>query len=136
MQQSCIDGAILEAKYQPSFCSVVADLEYVSKLSESCNRARWQEQDDAQTVYAMGGNRVWDRIFADLLKDRENRYVWIDSSVVRAHQQAVLAHKGYDTHPTAEPSCRTLHPRRHPAPILEKSATQLRPLALSATQPD
>ena len=36
---------------------------------------------------------VWDRVFADLLKDRENRYVMIDSSVVRAHQQAATARK-------------------------------------------
>ena len=36
---------------------------------------------------------VWGRVFADLLKDRENRYVMIDSSVVRAHQQAATARK-------------------------------------------
>ncbi len=37
---------------------------------------------------------VWNRVFADLLKGGENRYVMIDSSVVRAHQQAATARKG------------------------------------------
>ena len=36
---------------------------------------------------------VWDRVFADLLRDRENRCVMIESSVVRAHQQAAAARK-------------------------------------------
>jgi transposase len=36
-------------------------------------------------------NGVWDRMFADLLKDRENRYAMIDSGIVWAHQQAASA---------------------------------------------
>jgi len=44
------------------------------------------------TRWAAAGG-VWDRIFTDLLKDGENRYVMIDSSVVRAHQQAASARK-------------------------------------------
>ena len=43
------------------------------------------------TRWAAAG--VWDRVFADLLKDGENRYVMIDPSVVRAHQQAATAQK-------------------------------------------
>lgn len=31
---------------------------------------------------------VWDRVFADLIKDRDNQYLMIDSTLVRAHQQA------------------------------------------------
>lgn len=31
---------------------------------------------------------VWDEIFAELLKDKKNKYVMIDSTVVRAHQQS------------------------------------------------
>ena len=55
--------------------------------------ALWQVQDDAQTLHPLGGDRGLDRVFADLLKDRDNRYVMIDSSVVRAHQQAAAARK-------------------------------------------
>ncbi len=36
---------------------------------------------------------VWDKVFADLLDDRENRYLMMDSSIVRAHQQAASARK-------------------------------------------
>ncbi len=36
---------------------------------------------------------VWDTIFADLPDDQENRYVMMDSSIVRAHQQAATARK-------------------------------------------
>jgi hypothetical protein len=36
--------------------------------------------------HATDGDRRMDRAFADLLKDRENRYVMIDSNVVRTHQ--------------------------------------------------
>ena len=31
---------------------------------------------------------VWDRVFADLIKDRDNQYLMLDSTLVRAHQQA------------------------------------------------
>jgi putative transposase len=31
---------------------------------------------------------VWDEIFAQLLKDRKNKYLMIDSTIVRAHQQS------------------------------------------------
>jgi transposase len=62
---------------------------------------RWQDMPERYGKYKTTHKRftrwastgVWDRVFADLLKDRENRYVMIDSSVVRAHQQAVTARK-------------------------------------------
>ncbi len=31
---------------------------------------------------------VWDRVFEQLLKDKKNKYLMIDSTVVRAHQQS------------------------------------------------
>jgi len=31
---------------------------------------------------------VWERVFADLIKDRDNQYLMLDSTLVRAHQQA------------------------------------------------
>jgi putative transposase len=37
---------------------------------------------------------VWDRVFADLIKDRNNQYLMIDSTIVRAHQQAATGKGG------------------------------------------
>ncbi len=37
---------------------------------------------------------VWDRVFADLIKDRDNHYLMIDSTLVRAHQQAATGKGG------------------------------------------
>ena len=62
---------------------------------------RWQDMPERYGKYKTTHKRfsrwatsgVWDRVFADLLEDRENRYVMIDSSVVRAHQQAATARK-------------------------------------------
>jgi len=39
-------------------------------------------------------NGVWDRIFAVLAKDRDNEYLMIDSTIVRAHQQAATGKGG------------------------------------------
>jgi putative transposase len=36
---------------------------------------------------------VWDRVFADLVKDRRNPNLMIDSTIVRAHQQAAAGRK-------------------------------------------
>jgi transposase len=37
---------------------------------------------------------VWDRVFADLIKDRDSQYLMIDSTLVRAHQQAATGKGG------------------------------------------
>jgi transposase len=37
---------------------------------------------------------VWERVFADLTKDRDNQYLMIDSTLVRAHQQAATGKGG------------------------------------------
>lgn len=37
---------------------------------------------------------VWDRVFADLTKDRDNQYLMLDSTLVRAHQQAATGKGG------------------------------------------
>ena len=47
------------------------------------------------TRWASAG--VWDKIFAMLVKDRGNDYVLIDSTIVRAHQQAVTGSGGKKT---------------------------------------
>ncbi len=62
---------------------------------------RWQDLPERYGKYKSVHKRftrwaeagVWDRVFADLLKNGENRYVMIDSSVVRAHQQTASARK-------------------------------------------
>ena len=62
---------------------------------------RWQDMPERYGKYKSVHKRftrwaaagVWDRVFSDLLRDGENRYVMIDSSVVRAHQQAATARK-------------------------------------------
>ncbi len=36
---------------------------------------------------------VWERIFADLVADKKNLYLMIDSTIVRAHQQAATGRK-------------------------------------------
>src|SRR5712691_5862340 len=39
-------------------------------------------------------NSVWDRIFEVLTKNRDNEYLMIDSTIVRAHQQAATGKGG------------------------------------------
>ena len=36
---------------------------------------------------------VWDKVFADLASDRRNPYLMLDSTIVRAHQQAATGRK-------------------------------------------
>lgn len=40
---------------------------------------------------------VWDRVFAALTADRDNQYLMIDSTIVRAHQQAATGKGGAAT---------------------------------------
>jgi transposase len=44
------------------------------------------------TRWARAG--VWERVFASLVRDRDNEYLMIDSSIVRAHAQAATGQKG------------------------------------------
>jgi len=44
------------------------------------------------TRWAAAG--VWDKVFAILIKDKGNEYLLIDSTIVRAHQQAVTGKGG------------------------------------------
>jgi putative transposase len=41
--------------------------------------------------WARGG--VWERIFDDLVADKKNQYLMIDSTIVRAHPQAATGRK-------------------------------------------
>jgi transposase len=40
---------------------------------------------------------IWDAMFAMLTKDRDNEYVMIDSTIIRAHQQAATSKKNTQT---------------------------------------
>ena len=40
---------------------------------------------------------VWDRVFTDLIDDPDNDYVMLDSTLVRAHQQAATGKGGTKT---------------------------------------
>ena len=42
-------------------------------------------------------NGVWERLFAVLTRDRDNDYLMIDSTIVRAHQQAATGKGGTKT---------------------------------------
>jgi len=53
---------------------------------------RWKTLHKRFSRWSKAG--VWDRIFADLIKDRDNQYLMIDSTLVRAHQQAATGKGG------------------------------------------
>jgi len=36
---------------------------------------------------------VWERVFDELVRDRKNQYLMLDSTIVRAHQQAAMGRK-------------------------------------------
>ena len=38
--------------------------------------------------------KVWERVFDDLTKDRDNQYLMLDSTLVRVHQQAATGKGG------------------------------------------
>jgi transposase len=45
--------------------------------------------------WAKGG--VWEKVFASLIQDRDNQYLMLDSTLVRAHQQAATGKGGIKT---------------------------------------
>ncbi len=47
---------------------------------------KWKTAHQRFSRWARAG--VWERGFADLVKDRDNQYLMLDSTLVRAHQQA------------------------------------------------
>jgi len=63
--------------------------------------ARWQDLPERYGKYKSVHKRfmrwaasgVWDRVFADLVKDKKNTYLMLDSTNVRAHQQAAAGRK-------------------------------------------
>jgi putative transposase len=53
---------------------------------------KWKTLHNRFTRWAKAG--VWDEVFASLIKDRDNRYLMLDSTLVRAHQQAATGKGG------------------------------------------
>ena len=53
---------------------------------------KWKTVHKRFTRWAKAG--VWERVFASLTKDRDNLYLMLDSTLVRAHQQAATGKGG------------------------------------------
>ena len=66
-----------------------------------CVGARWHDLPERYGKYKSVHKRfmrwaqsgVWERIFEDLIRDKKNLYLMIDSTIVRAHQQAATGRK-------------------------------------------
>ena len=55
----------------------------------------WKRTHKRFTRWARSG--IWERIFQTLVKDPDNTYVMIDSTIIRVHQQAVCGKGGTKT---------------------------------------
>ncbi len=47
---------------------------------------KWKSVHARFTRWAKAG--VWEKVFAELIKDRSNKYLMLDTTLVRVHQQA------------------------------------------------
>ena len=53
---------------------------------------KWKTVHKRFTRWAKSG--VWEKVFKSLLRDRDNAYMMLDSSLVKAHQQAATGKGG------------------------------------------
>lgn len=56
---------------------------------------KWKSLHKRFSRWAQAG--VWDRVFAALIKDPKNEYLMLDTTLVRAHQQAATGKGGTAT---------------------------------------
>ncbi len=52
-----------------------------------------QVQKRAQALVRWANSGVWERVFRELVHDKKNQYLMLDSTIVRAHQQAATGRK-------------------------------------------
>jgi len=63
--------------------------------------ARWEDLPERYGKYKSVHKRfmrwansgVWERVFHELVRDKKNQYLMLDSTIVRAHQQAATGRK-------------------------------------------
>lgn len=53
---------------------------------------KWKTVHTRFSRWAKAG--VWDRVFESLTRDRDNKYLMLDTTLVRAHQQAATGKRG------------------------------------------
>jgi len=56
---------------------------------------KWKSLHKRFSRWAKAG--VWERVFTALIKDRDNEYLMLDTTLVRAHQQAATGKGGAKT---------------------------------------
>jgi len=56
---------------------------------------KWKTVHKRFTRWAKAG--VWEKVFESLIKDRKNDYLMLDSTLVKAHQQAATGKRGLVT---------------------------------------
>jgi transposase len=53
---------------------------------------KWKSVHTRFTRWARTG--IWEQVFAELIKDRDNKYLMLDTTLVRVHQQAAAGKGG------------------------------------------
>ena len=54
-------------------------------------------EERAQALHPLGQAGIWERVFTALIDDRNNEYLMLDSTIVRAHEQAATGKGGPKT---------------------------------------
>ena len=73
---------------------------------------KWKSVHKRFTRWAKAG--VWERVFEALTKHRDSAYLMLDSTIVRAHQQAATGKGGPGTRLWGVPADNAMHLARDP----------------------